>query len=323
MRATGCLVQNRVIRLYRYRRISHLVCILCVGAHMRFVGLVSVVFGVALASLGPVSAQSLRASTGPAEVPPAIFTGAQYIDSHGCAFIRAGQDGNVTWVPRVTRDRKLLCGLSPSLAAGARAQVVQVQPAPLTPQRVTPVGTKSVAATAVAVPAAPTIKVPRGYKAAWSDGRLNANRGPKTAAGDAQMRTIWADTLPQQLVGKAKPATAPVLTPRNDRKRNSSSEKAKSLVGLFSAGSVTVSTKSNPQAVAGQYIQVATFGQPANAKATMAKLQGVGLPVSTSKTTRSGSQLVVVLVGPLAAKNDVANALTQVRSIGFSDAFLR
>lgn len=65
-------------------------------------------------SAGALDAQQLRDVQAPAEFPPASFKGSQYVDSKGCAFIRAGIDGNVTWVPRVNRQRKLLCGQTPT-----------------------------------------------------------------------------------------------------------------------------------------------------------------------------------------------------------------
>ncbi|WP_245510586.1 SPOR domain-containing protein [Antarcticimicrobium sediminis] len=66
-------------------------------------------------------AQSLRNASPPAEFPSASYTGKQYVDSQGCIYIRAGIDGNVTWVPRVGRDRKQVCGYKPTVVAGGAA----------------------------------------------------------------------------------------------------------------------------------------------------------------------------------------------------------
>lgn len=74
---------------------------------------------------GSVSVQAQSSTKAvPAEFPPASFTGRQYVDSKGCVFIRAGIDGAVTWVPRMTRARKQICGVQPSLSS---AQVAAVQ----------------------------------------------------------------------------------------------------------------------------------------------------------------------------------------------------
>lgn len=89
-------------------------------------------------SLIPVNAeaQALRDAGEPAEFPPSSFQGRQYVDSNGCAFIRAGIDGNVTWVPRVTRSRQLSCGFQPTLVARAAPEPAPA-PAPAPTQRVT------------------------------------------------------------------------------------------------------------------------------------------------------------------------------------------
>lgn len=68
----------------------------------------------------PISAQSIRALGGPAEAPPAGFQGQQYVDSRGCVFMRAGLSGQVTWVPRIGRDRRPICNDVPMAQAAAR-----------------------------------------------------------------------------------------------------------------------------------------------------------------------------------------------------------
>ena len=131
-----------------------------------------------------VWAQSLADTTGPAELPPAGFTGRSFVDSRGCIFIRAGSAGRVTWVPRVTRNARLVCGFQPSFAATSG----QVSPA--SAPRATPPSPQISAPPVVAAaanPARPRLNtsVPKGYVPVWTDGRLNPNRGPRTAEGDA------------------------------------------------------------------------------------------------------------------------------------------
>jgi SPOR domain len=60
----------------------------------------------------------------PAEQPPPDFLGQQYVDSRGCAFVRAGSGGEVLWVPRVSREGKPLCSSPPS---GRRVQTTGVE----------------------------------------------------------------------------------------------------------------------------------------------------------------------------------------------------
>ena len=73
-------------------------------------------------------ATQAQAVTGPANLPPAGFTGQQFVDNKGCIYMRAGYGGQITWVPRISANRKALCGQPPSF--GARP-VVEVAEAPL------------------------------------------------------------------------------------------------------------------------------------------------------------------------------------------------
>ncbi len=80
----------------------------------------AVIVGVVALSISVAAeAKSLRYASGPAEIPPSSFKAAQYVDSRGCVFIRAGYGGQVQWVPRVQRNKQVVCGMTPSRGASA------------------------------------------------------------------------------------------------------------------------------------------------------------------------------------------------------------
>lgn len=147
---------------------------------MRFVCFVAAAAIAVCSGSDAVQAQS-SGKLVPAEFPPSSFDGRQYVDSKGCVFIRAGVDGAVNWVPRMTRGREQVCGFQPTLSAQARAEVVaprataatttqpatqpaRTAPKPVTYARATPPKPVSVAPTsyrsAPAQVAAPTAPAP-------------------------------------------------------------------------------------------------------------------------------------------------------------------
>jgi sporulation related protein len=173
---------------------------------MKLTRIVAIAFCTASFGAGALEAQNLREAQTPAEFPPASYSGAQYVDSKGCVYIRAGIDGNVTWVPRVNRQRKLICGQTPSLSADA-AQTARTTPrqsasgstveqidVPQQPATATPAATPSRTA-AVSKPASTTSRrVPVVAEAAPQQPRTVAVRKPAQA--------------PRQVVQAPAPATA-------------------------------------------------------------------------------------------------------------------
>ena len=380
---------------------------------------VKVLTGAILASvLGALGAlaQSAGDIGGPRELPPPGFAGQQYVDSRGCVFLRAGMAGRVTWVPRVDRDRRAMCGYPPSTggravaaaeaepapaptpapapaprrvaaaaeppessyvpapvrvarpAAAPMAPVVAAAPvtAPLTVPRATAGGQRRIACSTAApvaqrlpltnggtvvvctrgdgtleglrAPVYPpgssvgaslsppdgarlvplgqpsgigsgsraarvaqhSAPVPKGYKPAWEDDRLNPLRGVGTAEGQAAQDQVWTRELPAR-----QQAEAPMAV---------------------QAPAVTRSTKSAPAeaapraAAGGIFVQVGSFGVPANAAGASSRLAALGLPVAMSKGRIGGKAVQVV---PFGSAADAQAALRAARGAGFGDAFLR
>ena len=96
---------------------------------MKFTRVVSIAVILGSMGIGTLQAQSFRDQ--PKEFPPASYKGKQYVDSSGCVFIRAGIDGNVTWVPRVSRKRDGVCGFKPTNVGTAVASLAPQGQAPV------------------------------------------------------------------------------------------------------------------------------------------------------------------------------------------------
>jgi cell division septation protein DedD len=85
---------------------------------------------VLLAGLLPVGPALARDPVQPAELPPADYAGQQYVDSKGCLFVRAGTEGQVLWIPRVSRQGVPDCSHPPSGRRVPVAEEIGVQAVP-------------------------------------------------------------------------------------------------------------------------------------------------------------------------------------------------
>ena len=155
------------------------------------------------AGLTPALAQGVTTIDTPSELPPASFTGTQYADSDGCVFVRAGYDGAVVWVPRVTRDRDQVCGYPPTFAGSASTETAAA-PAPAPTPAPAPAPTAAPAPKPAAVAAAPAPT--RTARPAPTPTRTTSARQPVATAASRP-----AAPAPQRVVKApaSKPPSAP------------------------------------------------------------------------------------------------------------------
>lgn len=310
----------------------------------------------ALAAGGTVSAQQ-RTGYRPAEIPPPTFTGRQYVDSRGCAFIRTGFGGQVTWVPRLTLQKQPVCGLAPSLGGGRVAAAALAPPASLRPTVSAPVAVPMTGRLA-GCPA----DAPFGQRVVATDGRrgllctatpAQVVSGPVAVAQavpalvsipvppPAQTGPLKVTVTPPMTVA-ARPVVPPSYRPVWTDDRLNPHRGGRSAAGRVAmatvwtdtvprrlvdpndkglgpvAGQMRVSTRSAP-AMAGQFVQVGVFGETANAIAAAARLAALGLPVRRVRRGAGES----VLAGPFADPSAARAALIASRAAGFADAYLR
>ncbi|MBJ3762612.1 SPOR domain-containing protein [Maribius pontilimi] len=206
----------------------------------------------------------------------------------------------------------------------------------------------------IAIRRATGITTPPGYRSAWDDDRLNPNRGKQTLRGALQTALVWTQTVPRRLkTAEGRDVTHTyhyLVYPYTDYDKQLSDLRGgkfitvKTQAGLqivsraalrqTADGRTVLSTKSAPaptaaaprqaQAATGaRYVQVATFGNDANANRTARQLQAAGLPVRLSAVTRNGTRYTTVLAGPFRDAGGVTRGLRAARAQGFGDAFAR
>lgn len=238
---------------------------------------------LALTAYSSLQAQSLRTAGPPAEFPPASFKGKQYVDSRGCVYIRAGVDGNVTWVPRVTRSRKIVCGYKPSLPPGsgttpsAPRQTAGVEQITLPPAdrpkstdataaRPAPSSTQTAAAaprraatpkpSRTTTPARPTAQAPAAVAPAPAPVRVPA---PAISAAQSTVRppspgpepTVWSNPDPKPKAPRtAAAAPRPILLPPTGTGRAPSPGPEPTVFNATPAPAATAATTPRPAAPA-------------------------------------------------------------------------
>lgn len=167
-------------------------------------------FALALVTLVLAGTTALAQGSGPAEIPPVSYAGNQYVDSNGCAFVRAGVSGNVVWIPRVGNDRRALCGFRPTFAPET-AIAAAPAPAPVAAPELTPVTAP-----------APTVAAAAPRPASTPAPTRAPTRAP--ASANAPIATVASVTTPPR-VGivpagptAASPATVPAAPAAEPRR---------------------------------------------------------------------------------------------------------
>lgn len=273
------------------------------------------------------------ASAAPAELPPASYTGAQYVDSAGCVFIRPGPD--TEWEPRRTRDGGPLCGYEPTQIEPGPATERAVETAPPAPAPVDTVPGLSQRLAALQPPRALTIveakTIPGAFTACpgapvtvqryiLSDGRMVMRCGPQiddpagfiNGAGVRGLR-VQGSGVPDLPL----PATAAMLATLHDTLRQPPAAASKA------SGSHHV--RSAPARLSpdgARYVQIGAFANPVNAERVKARLRALGLPVSVGAARIGGKEVQVIYAGPL-IEEQAPQTLRSLRASGFHDAILR
>lgn len=154
--------------------------------------------------------------------------------------------------------------------------------------------------------------IPEGYKPAWEDDRLNPHRAQGTRAGEAQMRAVWTDTVPRQLV-----------TPQAGGTHASQAERPRRPDGAAQGDDAQRDERGTQVAArsgSGSLIQVGTYGVPDNARNVARQMERMGYPVRSRSV---GGGLEVVMAGPFSDDATTRRALNTLRGAGFADAFVR
>ncbi|HQU68207.1 MAG TPA: SPOR domain-containing protein [Albidovulum sp.] len=302
-----------------------------------FSGLAALVLVAGLAGGSAEAAQG----TEPAELPPAGYSGNQYVDSKGCVFLRAGLGETTTWVARLGRDRKPVCGYAPTptAAAAPAASAPATEPA-ATERPATETTAAAKPAVVSAKSAAPRARKPAPVAAEHvplalvATKRVSRDATYCTGGGSAAHRYLLSDgkrvtrcsSTNDEALAFINGLGAPGLTvsdriPTARETRRALTAEAGAYRVTWSQGKLT-GTEDAPAAAAagpGAYVQIGAFAKPANADRAVLTAKQLGLPASAA----NGGGLRVILAGPFASEAALSDALALLRQNGYGDAFAR
>jgi cell division protein FtsN len=272
----------------------------------------------------------------PANLPPEGFDGREFVDSAGCSFLRSTFGGEVTWVPRYGPDRNPICGQSPTDFTTVAASAPAVGSA-LPEGDSTESEPAAIAAAPDAQPAAAP-DVPSGrievVGAVADPVRRPApsflGKEPQVASVAPRRSTPPAAPKPRlpQADASGRHPSCPDTSPYGqlvDTELGRKMVRCVTSPALFLDEYVNTPRQQQvahaPRAAVGHgaRVQVGSFAVHSNAQRLVARLRAAGLPAGSY----SARGLSVVTVGPFGSGAEAHGALSQVRSMGFRDAFLR
>ena len=184
---------------------------------MKITRIIAMALIAGVIGLPALQAQTLKRAQHASAFPPSSYKGKQYVDSRGCIYIRAGIDGNVTWVPRVNRSRKQVCGYQPTaLKAGTTTKTARTK----APELITvapsgrPTATAAAKPTAVAAPKPKAKAAPKPKVVAQPTVRTTTRKPVPTVASTlpTAQKPAPVKAKPVTVVAAPKPAAPAART---------------------------------------------------------------------------------------------------------------